>query len=125
MRQLGRSLKIPTDIGHPLAIWDWQNIARQRATPANRKETFSGMGIAQVMGREESAAPALNVFSGYNCVAEPLELSLRHPPGTTTVMLLEVSDVLKENVFGLVLFKDGHDIVEQSPTSVELSILET
>ena len=49
-------------------------------------------------------APTLYVFRGKNGVAEPLKLSFRDLPRTTTIMLLEISDVLEENIFGLVLF---------------------
>jgi len=42
----------------------------------------------------------------------------------TTVVLLEVSDVFQKYVLRLVLFQDYNDVVEQSPSSIELAVLE-
>ena|ERR1700674_2780714 len=77
------------------------------------------------MWRKETAPPTLDMFSCYNRVPEALKLSFCDRPCATTVMLLEVSDVLKEDISGLVLFQDGDDVVEQRSPGVELAVLES
>src|SRR5450759_2709822 len=77
------------------------------------------------MRREESTAPTLDMFGSHNCVAEALKPSFCDCPCATTIMLLEVSDVLKEDVCGLVLFQDGNDVVEQGSPGVEVAVLES
>jgi len=77
------------------------------------------------MWREEPTASALNVLSSHNRVAEPLKPSLGDGPCATSIMLLEVSDILQEDISGLVVFQDGDDVVEQRSPGVELAVLES
>jgi hypothetical protein len=125
LSQTRSRLKIWTDVSDPKPVWQRKDIASKGPTPANGVKTLPSVRKAKVMRRDKAMAPALDMLSGYDGVTDALEFCLRHSPRTTTVMLLEVSDVLKDYVLGLVLLQDRDDVVEQSPTSVKAPILES
>ena len=71
-------------------------------------ETVTHEAVLQTVKQAKAAnletVELFDVFRGKNGVAQPLKLSFRDLPRTTTIMLLEISHVLEENVFWLVLF---------------------